>query len=81
MHMIQDHAQQTTVISQRRSQKTLTEQGASRTRGNAAFEAMEAATQARERQPEARRQNEQTYQDAGEAETIFNNNVRSPPVR
>ena len=38
------------VISQRRSQKTLSEQAASRTKGNAA---MEAATQARERQEEA----------------------------
>ena len=39
LHMMQDHLQQTTVISHRRSQKTLTEQAASRTKGNAAYEA------------------------------------------
>ena len=38
--MTQDHLQQTLVISQRRSQKTLTEQAVSKTQGNAAHEAM-----------------------------------------
>ena len=46
LHMMQDYLQQITVISQRRSQKTLAEKAASRTKGNAAYEAMEAATQA-----------------------------------
>ena len=50
-----DHVQQAMVIFQRRSQKTLTEQSASKTKGNAAHEAMEAATQAREWQAETRR--------------------------
>ena len=43
------------VISQRRSQKTHTEQGTSKTKRNAAHEAMEAATQTREWQAEAMR--------------------------
>ena len=46
LHMMQGHLQQITVISQRRSQKTLAEQAASRTKGNAPYEAMEPATQA-----------------------------------
>ena len=69
--MMQDHLQQTTVISQRRLQKTLSERSASRTKGDVAYEAMEAVTQARERQEETRRQNEQQCQDAAEAETIL----------
>ena len=43
LHMMQDHLQQTMFISQRRSQKTFTDQAASKTKGNAAFEAMEAS--------------------------------------
>ena len=35
-HKMQDHMQQTTVVSQRRAQKTYTEQAASRAKGNAA---------------------------------------------
>ena len=54
LHKMQDYLQQTKVISQMRSQKTYTEQATSRTNGNAACEAMEATTQARERQEEAR---------------------------
>ena len=50
---MQDYLQQTMVISQRRLQKTYTEQATSRTNGNAAYEAMEATTQARDRQEEA----------------------------
>ena len=55
LHKMQDYLQQAMVISQRRSQKTCTEQATSRTNGHAAFsEAMEAATQARDRQEEGR---------------------------
>ena len=54
LHKMQDDRQQTMVISQRRSQKTYTEQATSRTNGNAAYEAMEATAQARDRQEEAR---------------------------
>ena len=61
---MQDQIQQTIVISQRRSQKTLTEQAASKTKGNAANEAMEAATQALERQEEAKRLCETVYNEA-----------------
>ena len=46
LHVMQGHLQQITVISQRRSQKTLSEQAASRTKGNSACEAMEPASQA-----------------------------------
>ena len=52
LHMMQDHLQQATVISERRAQKKLSEQATSKTWGDAAYEAMEAATQARERQHE-----------------------------
>ena len=54
LHKMHDYLQQTMVISQRRSQKMCTEQATSRTKGNVAFEAMEATTQARDRQEEAR---------------------------
>ena len=47
LHRMQDHLQQTMVISHRQSQKTHAEQAASRTNGNAAYVAVEAATQAR----------------------------------
>ena len=40
-HTMQDHLQQTMVMSQRRSQKTLTEQAAPKTKGNAACETTE----------------------------------------
>ena len=54
LHTMQDHLQQTTVITQWRSQKMLSEQSESETQGDDAYEAMEAFTQARERQEEAR---------------------------
>ena len=72
---MQDHLQQITVMSQRRSQKTLSEQSTSRTKGDAAFEAMEAFTAARERQDEARRLYEQKCDEAAEAETKFNGTI------
>ena len=64
--------QQTRVISQRRAQKMLSGRSTSKTKGDAAYEAMEAVAQAREQQKEARRVCEQKCQDAAEAETIFN---------
>ena len=48
----------------------LSEQSTSKTKGNAAYEAMEAATRARERQAETRRPYEQKCQEAAEAETL-----------
>ena len=66
LRMMQDPLQQTTVISQRRSQKMLSEQSTSKTKGNAAHEAMEAAARARERQAETRRLFEQKCQEAAE---------------
>ena len=68
--------QQTMVISQRRSQKTYTEQATSRTKGNAADEAKEAATQARERQEEAMLFHEEKCQETAEAEMIFNGTIK-----
>ena len=59
LHTMQDHLQQTTVIAQRRSQNLLSERSTSKAKGNAAREAREALTQARERQEEARRLYEQ----------------------
>ena len=73
---MQDHLQQTVAISQRRSQKTHAEQTASRTKGNAAFAAVEAATLARERQDEAMRQNEQRCQEVAAAETLYNEAIK-----
>ena len=67
LHMMQDHLQQSTVISHRRSQKTLSEQSATRTKGNIACEAMEAAAQAREQQEEATLAYDLKCQDAAEA--------------
>ena len=65
--MMQDHLQQTTVISHKRAQKTLAEQSASKTKGYAAYEATEATTQAREWQEEAKRLYEQNCQEAAES--------------
>ena len=65
--LMQDHLQQTVV----------TEQAASKTKkNNAANEAMEAATQAREWQTETRRLCEQKCQDATEAETIHSEAIK-----
>ena len=49
LHMIQDHLQQTTVIYFRRSQKTLSELAASRTKGNSAYEPLNHANSKKER--------------------------------
>ena len=68
---MQDHLLQTMVVSQRCSQTTLTEQAASKTKGNAAYEAMEAAIQTREWQAETRRLFEQKCKDAAEDETNY----------
>ena len=73
LRMMQDHLHQTTVIFLRRCQKTFR---AIRTRGNVAYDAMEAATQARERQEETRRLYEQKCQEAGEAETIHSSAIK-----
>ena len=73
---MQDHLHQTTVIAQRRSQNLLSEQSTSKTKGNAAHEAREALTQARERQEEARRLYEQNCEGATEAETMFNDAIK-----
>ena len=75
--MLQEHLQQTTVISHRRSQKTLSQRAASRTKGNAACEATEVATQAREQQEEARLAYNQKCQDAAEAETTVNDAIKN----
>ena len=60
------------VISQRRSQKTHTEQAVSTTECNAAYdhEAMEPATQAREWQEELK------SEEAAEAETVHNEAIK-----
>ena len=50
---------------------------ASRTKGNAAFEAMEAATQAREQQEEARLAYDQKCQDSADAETTSNDAIKN----
>ena len=56
------------VISQRRSQKAQTEQSASKAKGDAAYAAMEAVSQARAWQDEAKRLYEQTCQEVVKAE-------------
>ena len=67
LHIMRDHLQQTTVISQRCAQKMLCD---------AAHEEMEAATEAREQQEEARRVYEQKCQEATEAEPMFNGAIK-----
>ena len=74
--MMEDHLRQTTVISLRRSQKTLAEQTASRTEGNTA-KAIESSTQAREQQEEARLAFDQKCQDAAGAETIYDDAIKN----
>ena len=64
------------VISQKRSQKTHTEQAAPRTKGHAAQEATDAATQAREWQEEAKRLYGQKCQKATEAEAENNEAIK-----
>ena len=77
LHKMQDYLQQTMVISQRRSQKTYTRQATSGTNGNAAFEAIEATTQARERQEEAKLfVTSKKCQETAEAETNFNGTIK-----
>ena len=71
-----DHLQQTTVIAQRRSQKMLSEQHASKTKGHFAYEALEAFSQARDRQEEATRLYEHNCEEAAEPETKFNGSVK-----
>ena len=68
---VEDHLQQTTLIAQRRSQKMPSDKSNSPTKGNAAYEAMDALTHARERQQVARRLHEHMCQEAAEAETMF----------
>ena len=55
-----------------------TEQATSRTKGNAAFEAMEATTQARDRQEEARFffYEQKKCEETAEAKTIFNGTMK-----
>ena len=59
LHNVQDLLQQTTVLSERRSKKMLTEGGVSISKGNAAYAAMEAAIRAREWKEEAEWLNDQ----------------------
>ena len=51
---MQDHLQQTTVMTQRRSPKMRSKHTVSKTNGDAAYEAMQALTTARPRQEDAR---------------------------
>ena len=67
-HRMQDHLQHTMVISQRRSQKTHTEQAASWAKGN--------ATRAREWPEEAKRLFKHKCQGAEEAETVNNDAIK-----
>ena len=76
LHKMQDYLQQIMVISQKRSQKTYTEQAASRTNGNAAYEAKKATAQARGRQEEARGFLGSAKMSRAEAEMIFNGTIK-----
>ena len=76
LQTMQDHLQQTTLIAQRRSQEMLSEQSTSKTKGDAACEAMEAFTQARERQAEAKGLFEPKCEDVAKAEIMFNDTTK-----
>ena len=75
-YKMQDCTRLTMVVSQKRAQKMHTEQAASRTKGNTAYEAMEASTQARERQEEAKVAYEVKCQEAAEAEIMFKGAIK-----
>ena len=82
LHAMQDSLQQTTVISQRRSQKTISEQSTSRTKGDAAYEALEALTQPkRVNVQEARRLREQKCDEVSAAETTLNGAIKGTPEK
>ena len=76
LHTMQDHLQQTTVITKRRPQKMLSKQSTSKTKDDAASEAMEALTQEREQQEEARCVCEQKCDEASVAQTMFNDTFK-----
>ena len=76
LHRVQDLLQQTRVLSHRRSKKTHTELAAERSRGNAAYAAMEAPTRAREWQEEATRLKDQKCQEAADVEAVYNETVQ-----
>ena len=78
LQTVQDH-QQTTVIAQRRSQKMLSEQHAAKTKGHVAYDALEAFSQARDRQEEARRLHEHKCDEAAELETKFKRHRQGHP--
>ena len=68
LRMMQDHLQQTTVISHGRSQKTLAEQLHHRTKNKVAYEAVDSSSQACGRQAEARRLHEQKQETVEDEE-------------
>ena len=70
---MQDHLQQTMVISRRSSQETHIEKAASKTKGNAAYEAIEAATHTRLWQAKASRRYKQK---CPEAETAYSGAIK-----
>ena len=76
LHTVQDLLQQTTVPSQRRSQKTHAERAATKSKDNADCAAMEAATRARVWQDEAKRLYEQKCQEAAEAEDVYSKAIQ-----
>ena len=66
-------------VAKRRSQKMLSKQSTSKTKGDAAFAAVERLTQAREKPEEARCLYEQSCDEASAAGTMFNDTIQGHP--
>ena len=81
IHRLQDRLQQTLALSQRRSHKTHSERAASLSKRNGAYAAMEAITEARDWQEEAKRLYDQQIAEAAEAEEIYNDSVKRTPEK
>ena len=81
IHRLQDRLQQTLALSQRRSHKTHSERAASLSKGTAEYAAMDAITQARDWQEEAKRLYDQQIAEAAEAEEIYNDAITRTPEK
>ena len=76
VHRLQDRLQKMQALTQRRSHKTGSERATSASKGNAAFEAMEAVAIAREWQAEAQRTYDQKFAEATDAEETYHNAIK-----
>ena len=76
VHRLQDRLQKMQALTQRRSHKTGSERATSVSKGNAAYDAMEAVVTAREWQAEAKRAYDQKFEEVAEAEETYHNAIK-----